>query len=462
MDKYKKLASDTIVFGIGNFGVKLIYFFLMPLYTMALSKEEFGLADLLTNGLALVMPALTLSIIDAVFRFTLDKDSNPSALLSNGVRVLAISYIIVCIAIGIAYMMIDLPLYWILIAGNYIFESLKSLFAQFTRALGRVWDFAINGIGSALILFLSTYLLVYHLHGGVNGYILSFIIAEFASMVYFCVRVPILGNIKLNSIDKALLKQMLIFSIPLIPNTLSWWITNVSSRYIIAGFCGIGAAGLFASASKLPALMNVFSTIFQQSWQFASVKEYQESTQSSFYGKVFQQYSFLCLLAGTMMIALVPFISKVVLQGEFYQAWVYSPLLLFSALLGCYSVFFGTFYTVVKDNVKTMYTTLIGATANILLCLALIPKLGVDGALVVNVSSYAVIVILRVKDVRKYVSIEIEVGKLLCGLILCLLQSIFYMYSFTLGIFMSVISSVFILILNRKEMKALLIKLNNK
>ena len=48
---------------------KLIYFFLMPIYTLALTTEEFGLADLLNNSLQLVMPVFTLSITDAVFRF---------------------------------------------------------------------------------------------------------------------------------------------------------------------------------------------------------------------------------------------------------------------------------------------------------------------------------------------------------------------------------------------------------
>ena len=462
MDKYKKLASDTIVFGIGNFGVKLIYFFLMPIYTMALSKEEFGLADLLSNGLSLLMPALTLSITDAVFRFTLDKGSNPSVLLSNGVRVLTQSYLVVLLFIGIVYIFVDLPVYWILIIGNYIFESLKSLFAQFTRALGKVWDFAANGIGSALVLLISTYILVYKLRSGVNGYILSFIIAELASIAFLCVRVPILQYIKIKAYDKDLLRQMLVFSVPLIPNMLSWWVTNISSRYIIAGFCGLGAAGLFASASKLPALMNVFSTIFQQSWQFASVKEYQESSKSSFYSKVFQQYSFLCHLVGSVMIAVVPFISKLVLQGEFYQAWVYTPLLLFSALLGCYSIFFGTFYAVVKDNVKSMYTTLIGASVNILICISIIPIIGVEGALIANVCSYAVIVLLRIKDVRKYITIEIEERKLFFGLSLCFSQAIIYMFSIIIGLIISVVSICGIVIINRKAMKALLIKFNIK
>jgi len=51
VNKYKSLFSNTLIFGVGNFMTKLIYFFLMPIYTLALTTEEFGLADLLNNSL---------------------------------------------------------------------------------------------------------------------------------------------------------------------------------------------------------------------------------------------------------------------------------------------------------------------------------------------------------------------------------------------------------------------------
>lgn len=54
MGKYKSLISDTLIFAVGNFTVKILYFVLMPIYTISLSADEFGLADLLNNTLQLV------------------------------------------------------------------------------------------------------------------------------------------------------------------------------------------------------------------------------------------------------------------------------------------------------------------------------------------------------------------------------------------------------------------------
>ena len=40
--KYKNLLKDSFVFLLGSMGTKLIQFLLVPIYTNALSKAEYG------------------------------------------------------------------------------------------------------------------------------------------------------------------------------------------------------------------------------------------------------------------------------------------------------------------------------------------------------------------------------------------------------------------------------------
>lgn len=140
MSKYSKLIKDTAIFGIGNFTTKLIYFFLMPIYTLSLSTKDFGIADLLNNSLQLVIPIFTISISDAVFRFSLDKDVKHEELLANGLKVLSWSYIIVAILLCFVSVF-NLDYYWYIFGILYVTESIKSLFAQFTRGLGKVKEY---------------------------------------------------------------------------------------------------------------------------------------------------------------------------------------------------------------------------------------------------------------------------------------------------------------------------------
>ena len=219
-----------------------------------------------------------------------------------------------------------------------------------------------------------TYILVKELKLGVDGYLWAFIIANSVAIIYLLLSVKGIRSFSW-SYSKAKHKEVLLYSLPLIPNTLFWWATNISSRYILAYDCGLAIAGFFAATSKLPALVNVVTSVFQQSWQISSVQQSESNDHIAFYSKVFSLYSGAVFIFGSVILLLVPFISKFVLQGEFYQAWIYTPLLLFSAILGCLSVYFGNFYTVAKKSKSVMTTTMCGAIVNIILCLVLIPLL---------------------------------------------------------------------------------------
>lgn len=462
MGKIKILISDTLIFAIGNFTVKFLYFILMPLYTLSLSSKDFGLADLLNNTLQLIVPIFTLSISDAVFRFMLDKNADKESLLSNGLYVLFGGSFVVTICALFLSCFLKIDNYWYYFILWYYVESLRILFSQFTRAEGKLWTFSLNGIVGAIMLLLSTYILVYRFKFGVNGYLLSFVVSDMASIVFLLIRVAILPKIKWSKIQKKLLFQMLKYSLPLIPNMLSWWLTNISSRYVIAGFCGLSVAGLFSSASKIPALLNIVTSVFQQSWQMASVREYQESQKSSFFYSVFCKYSFFCLFICSVLTMLVPYISKIVLQGSFYKAWLYTPMLLFSSLLGCYSTFLGTFYSVVKDNVKAMKSTFYGAGINVVLCICSIPFFGVTGALIANTISYSAIVLVRIKDVKQYIYLPINYTQFLISLLVCLVQAITLSINIQIGFWISFAVMLVLIILHKAELIMILKSLKTK
>lgn len=453
-NKYTKLASDTLIFGIGNFTTKLIYFFLMPIYTLTLTESEFGLSDLLNNSLQLILPILTICISDAVFRFALDEDVNLKILLNESLRIINIGILIVVIATLIIYY-ITRQSYWILFGLLYITESYKLLLAQFTRGLGKVKSFALNGIIAAIVLFCTTYLFLKICRFGINGYILSFICANTCACLYLLFVVDIQKYVGIKEHDKQMIRAMVIYSVPLVPNMLSWWFTNISSRYIIAGYCGLSVAGLFAAASKLPALINIISSIFQQSWQYASVKEYQETDKTVFYETVFRFYSAIVMIGSSIIILIIPYISKIILLNEFYNGWIYTPLLLYSATLGCFSIYFGTFYSVVKNNKKVMQTTVIGGILTISISLISIPIIGVYGALVANVCSFMAIVFLRIRDVQKFMNIKIGYIKFIAANILLLFQAIIMTINMSYLLYCAIVIILSITALYFKDISAL-------
>src|SRR5699024_3318560 len=79
-----RLLSNTVIFAIGTFSSKLLVFLLMPLYTWALNPTELGTADLIIQTGNLLLPLVSLGIINAIIRFGLDKSINKSDVFSTG------------------------------------------------------------------------------------------------------------------------------------------------------------------------------------------------------------------------------------------------------------------------------------------------------------------------------------------------------------------------------------------
>ena len=51
--------------------------------------------------------------------------------------------------------------------------------------------------------------------------------------------------------QKPILKEMLKYSLPMMPTTVIWWITNVSDRFIVTAISGSGENGLYSAAYKI-------------------------------------------------------------------------------------------------------------------------------------------------------------------------------------------------------------------
>ena len=405
--KYKILISNTVIFAIGNILVKFISLVLMPLYTSILTTSQYGVAELLNNLVEIVLPISTLCIIDALYRFLIDQNANIKTLFFNSIFILLIGDIIVGIGCCIWYFLFNYQyaFYFFLLYSTTVFYKLTT---QFARGIGHIKRYATYGIINSIILVFSNIILLLGLNGEIKAYLLSFsigygstgIIAFIASKEYL--------YFDIKSYRSNTMKDMLIYSLPGIPNMLSWWINSLSDRYIINWIWGANIAGLYTAASKLPALINIVSSIFQQAWQYSTAKEINKKDNKVFFSTVFKFYAYICVVACAIIIILNKLICRILLQTEFFSAWKYVPFLLLAAFLGCISTYFGTFFNALKKNKILMLSTVIGAIFNISLNFLLIPKLGGMGAALATALSYFVIMIIRMSCICKMVNIDIS------------------------------------------------------
>lgn len=425
----KRLLSDTAIFAVGNASSKIILFILLPLYTTYMTTAEYGVSDTLTTLVELIFPVATLAVADAVFRFSIEPDINRGQLFKLGSLFVLSGMMATGVGCAIAGYFFRYPyaLYLWLMIVSY---SYKQFIGCFLRGVGKTKIFAISGIVTTAALAICNLILLTKFKLGIHGYLLSVILSNFIGILIMIAGSNIKSIIKQDQSFhvrkdlRLLCTKLLRYGLPIVPNSVSWWINNAFGKYAILWFYGASMAGIFSAASKLPSIINLASSIFQQAWQYSSAKEFSSKNRNAFFSKTFQLYSSFILCVCSAAIAGCPIICKIVLKNNFSVALTYIPLLLLSATFGCYSVFWGGFYTAAKKNSMLMISTLIGALVNLVFTLLLIKPFAIMGVVIANNVSYMVIVCIRAIDTRKYVQLSCPISITILSLFFITVQAI--------------------------------------
>lgn len=458
MNAYKKLINNSALFAIGNLGSKLVSFLLVPLYSYYLSTAEYGSIDLLMTTINLLIPIVSLSAFDAVLRFTMEKGTSREEILTNSLFIamsgFAISIVFFpLIATFIGNKSLIIPLYVILIV-----QIIERIFAQYARGIGLIKIYAIYGILSAFLLSIFNIIFVVFLELGIFGYIYSIILTSLLAILFLGVNTKIYSVIKFNSLSKIIMKKLLSYAAPLIPNSLMWWLINASGRYFITFFLGMSFNGLYAVASKIPAIINIANQVFTQAWQLSAIEEYDKKDSEHFNSKVFSVLQFLLFTVTSIIIAIIkPFFS--LLDSSYFVAWKVVPLLILSTVFSSFSGFIGANYVAAKSTIGVFKTSVYGGIISLVLNYILIPRYGLVGAGLSSMISFFITFYIRYQDTQKFVSLRIDWFKMIGSLIIIFIQTIFLYLNIAPNVILELLSQLIfiiaLLIFNKDILKSL-------
>lgn len=448
VDKYKKLVSNTLIFGIGTFSSKFLVFLLMPLYTRILTNADFGVADLIIQTANLLIPVASLGITNAIIRFGLDKSFKKSDVFSTGLVTIVAGFLVFLVIWPLLSQLKYVSDYIGLVYIYVFMSSFRSLCSQFVRAKQFVKLYALDGVLSTITVIVFNILFLVVFRFGIIGYVLAIVMSDFLSSVFLFVVAGLWQYVNIRGFDKKVSAAMIKYSIPLIPTVVLWWVTNVSSRYIVGYMLGSDANGLYAVSYKIPTIVILISGIFIDAWQMSAVTE--EENREAFFTKVFGAYQAVVFLAASAIIVLSKIITMILVSKSFYPSWQYIPFLVMSTTFSCFVTFLGSVYMVEKKSIISLITALVGAIVNVILNILLIPVIGVNGAAFAMFASYFVVFVLRAKNTQKFIKIKFNAAKLGLNLLIILAQSLImineikYFYAYEAGLF------VLILLINLK------------
>lgn len=424
-EKYKKLGKNTLWMTLGNFSSKLLFFFMVPVYTAYLSTNDYGLCDLITTTISLLSPCLTLAASEGVMRFTLDKNSEKNQVFSLAFTIVVGGGLVLCLLTPIVIRNTPLKEYSVLFLIYYFSSTTAMVMQQFVKGLGHVREYAVSGIVSTVVTVVLNVTLLIFLDMEAKGYIYSIILGNVAIILYFCITENVFVYIiKPTKIKIPLIKMYLHYCIPLIPNQISWWINNSSDKFIITYFWGTSVNGIYSVAYKIPSLLNMIASIFYTSWQISAIDEFGSKKSIDFFSNVYRKYHSIFIITASGTILLIKVLAKILFVNEFYQAWKYSVILIIASMLQAMGSFMGTIYTSAMQSSAILITTAISAIVNIILNFMLIPKYGAYGAAIATLISYLIVLILRDYDSKRILPMKINYYRNGTGYFLLGLQAI--------------------------------------
>ncbi len=421
-NKYKKLGKNTLWFILGNFGQKVLTFIFVPFYTNILTTEEYGTADLIVTIVTMLWPLVTLLIDEAVLRFLLDKDSKKETIISVGFAVNAIGLLLTILLSPIILMFDALKKYYWAFIFYFCAYIIYSFLSYASRGLEKVREYSIGGIinTGCTVLFTIVFLIVFKF--GIDGYLFGYTMGMFFSSAFLMKTTCIYKYISVVNIKKCSdIKPMFKYALPMIPNSISWWVSNSLDKMFVIYYCGIAANGVYAVSYKIPSLIIVVSNLFISAWQISAVENYKDKKSKEFYSNIYNYYFIFNAVLVAGMIWFNKVLAKLLFAKDFYEAFHFVPVLLLGILFHNMAGFFGTIYTSFKKTSMLFYSTLIAALFNILLNALLIPKYDVQGAAVATCISYYICYFIRLINSRKLMIMETNsIKNVLAILIICI------------------------------------------
>lgn len=422
MNKYKNLLKNIGFLTLSNFATKILSFFLVPLYTNILTTAEYGTFDLISTTIGVLIPILTLNIQEALLRFPLDHKYSKESIVTVGTRYFLISNGIVTVVLIInSFLGISATLkeYSILFVLMFISQSISGMLNAYARGTNNVADLSIASVLASFMTIALNIIFLLVLKWGLIGYVLANSIGPLTQSLYLMIRLDIINQIKLKNRFQDEKKLMIAYSIPLISNSIAWWVNNTSDRYVVVLFCGVSANGIYSIASKIPSILNIFQSIFNQAWLLSAVQEFDRDDKNSFFSKTYATYNciMICLCSGILVANKI--IARIIYAKDFYSAWMYSSWLTIAIVFGSMSGFFLGILSAIKDAKRISQSTIISAIINIILNLILTPIIGALGAAIATTVCYFVAYIFCLRSALKYIRLKIKFTReLLCYVVL--------------------------------------------
>ncbi len=427
MNQKKQLLVNTIIIAIGKLSTQVISFLLLPLYTSKLTPSEYGTYDLLVTISTFLLPIITMLMEESMFRFLIDAEDFKAKkkVITATIFYTTVGALVFCLISGIvlAIMKYEYAAVFILFILSNIILGLSNALA---RGMGKIKLYSLSNfiLGASTIVLNIVFIVSLKL--GVSGLLWSNTIANSATAIIVLLKLHLPQFISKKDLSRKTLSEMLRYSIPLVPNNLSWIIISLSDRLMLSFMTGTDANGIYSVANKFPNIVYTCYGFFSTAWKESAARILKEDNKSAYYNSIYKDIKFFLKAIVLGLIAVMPFAFPILVDSSYGDAYVYIPILVISIYYTNMSNFYGGIFTAYKDTKIMGSTTVMAAITNIVINLIFIPKFGIYAATFSTLISNFIVYVYRRVRLTDYIRLKEKFNYVFWILLVITLASYYY------------------------------------
>ena len=432
MSTVKKLATDTAAYGVSSILARLINFLFGFLIIKYISQAEFGIFTNFYAYAGFILVVLTHGMETAFFRFVNKEESKEKAFSTAFYSILLVVLFFILLGYlfqqSIADYVKEPTLYVKFFIWMMAFDTLAAIPFASLRKQGRPIAFAALKVMN-ILLFMAFNVVFFILLPRFNyaldltkvSYI--FIANIFASIITFLLLLKQLKQLHF-SLDTALYKQMLKYSMPIMLVGFAGMINEVLDRIIMTRLLPYDditnkeQLGIYGFNYKFAMLV----TMFLQAYRFAAeplfFKHAEKSDSKTILASTMKYYTICVCVIFLSIVLFLPLIQYLFIlyspkSAAYFVGADIIPILLMANI--CLGIYFNisTWYKVTDKTYVGAIISVVGAIITILMNVILVPKIGYFGAAWATLACYVSMVIIGYITEQKYYPIPYNYKRIL-------------------------------------------------
>ena len=406
MKQEKELIKNTLIVALGKFSTQIVSFLLVSLYTARLTTEQYGHYDLIITIITF-LTIITLTLEESMFRFLIDAKNKKEekSIISQTILTILLTLTLSCIIIFVVIKVFSIhtsPFFIPYVIAVVVMALMNCL----VRGLGKIKLYSLSNFILSVLTIILNIVFVLGTNLNVDGLLLAVIIANIVVGLLLAIIIKLPKYIDVKSLDKTTMKRMIKYSIPLIPNSLSWIIITLSDRLIVTSFLGTASNGIYAISNKFPTIINTVYNYFSVAWKESAAKALHEDNSEVYYNRIYRALRNIVYAATVGVIAVVPFVFNVLVHGGYQDSYMYIPILIIGVYFSNMASFYGGIFSAYMESKAVGTSTVISAILNLGINIILIKFIGIYAAAISTLVSSVFIYMYRKERIKKFVHLK--------------------------------------------------------